>query len=87
MSQFYAARGELSEAEECLKKAYELAKKFDLSPDYNAQNIKFYEGEKHIFSDDAGETAMESIEKIISEDENYADILKDLLRRITNNAD
>lgn len=84
MSQIYASGKHYQEAEECLVKAYELAKKFDESPDYNAQNIKFYKGKRKIFSDDIGVTAMESIERIVSSEENRDDFLKSIWRKITN---
>ncbi|MBP7174650.1 MAG: helix-turn-helix transcriptional regulator [Thermoclostridium sp.] len=84
LSQIYAGGQQFLEAEECLTKAYELAKKFDASPDYNAQNIKFYKGEKQIFGDDTGETAMESIERIISLEESNTEFLKKTLSNIAN---
>lgn len=81
MSQLHAVRHQFRKAEKCLIKAYELAKKFDAAPDYNAQNIKFYKGEKRIFGDDMGETAMESVEKfILIENDDY---LKKIWRNIT----
>lgn len=84
LSQAYAKSDRLQEAEECLVKAYELAEKFDASPDYNAQNIKFYRGKKQIFGDDAGETAMESVERILSMDESNADFLLTAWNKIKN---
>lgn len=85
LSQAYAKSGRFQEAEECLVKAYELAEKFDASPDYNAQNIKFYRGKKQIFGDDAGETAMESVERITSMDESNADFLQTAWHKIKIN--
>lgn len=84
MAQIYANNQQLKEVEECLTKAYELAKKFDASPDYNAQNIKFYKWKKRIFGDDVGDTAMKIIEGIISTTESNADLLKDVWNRLTN---
>ena len=84
MSHAYAGSRQFHEAEECLIKAYELAKKFDASPDYNAQNIKFYKGKKQIFGDDAGQTAMEGVERLISLEESNADFLKNTWSKITN---
>lgn len=85
MAQVYASNQQLKEVEESLIKAYELAKRFDTSPDYNAQNIKFYQGKKRIFSDDTGEKAMESVEKIILMEEINADLLMNIWNRITGN--
>lgn len=84
MSQFYASSQQFLEAEKCLRKAYELAKKFDESPDYNAQNIKFYKGKKQIMGDDMGETAMESVERIILLEESNTDFLKQTWSNISN---
>lgn len=84
MAQIYASNQQLMEAEENLLKAYKLAIKFDASPDYNAQNIKFYRGKKRIFSDDVGETAMDSIEKIILMEESNADYLKNIWSKISS---
>lgn len=84
MSQIYASSKQLLEAEKCLMKAHELAKKFDESPDYNAQNIKFYEGKRQIFGDDVGETAMESVERVILMEESNIDFLKQTWSNITN---
>ncbi|MFT4146998.1 MAG: helix-turn-helix transcriptional regulator [Mobilitalea sp.] len=84
MSQFYSKSQQFPEAEKCLMKAHELAKKFDASPDYNAQNIKFYKGKKEIFGDDTGETAMESVERIILQEESNTDFLKQTWSNITN---
>lgn len=75
MSQTYVSNQQLPEAEKCLMKAYELAKRFDASPDYNAQKVKFYKGKKQIFGDDVGETAMESVERIILMEESNRDFL------------
>mgnify|MGYP001024206478 CR=1 FL=1 len=79
MAQIHAYLSEFDKAGQCLKKAYGLAMKFDTSPDYNAQNIKFYKGKKQIFSDDAGETAMQCVEKMVVESES------DNLMQIWNN--
>lgn len=87
LSQIYASNQLHMEAEKCLMKAHELAKKFDASPDYNAQNIKFYKGEKQIFGDDTGETAMESVERIILQEESNHDFLKQTWSKITNRKD
>jgi len=87
MSQIYASSQQLLEAEKCLIKAHELAKKFDASPDYNAQNIKFYKGKKQIFGDDTGETAMESVERIILLEESNHDFLKQAWSNIINKND
>lgn len=76
MSQVHASDNQLFEAKKCLLKAYDLARVFDSSPDYNAQNIKFYKGDKQIFGDDTGKTAMESVEKIISMEESNADFFR-----------
>jgi len=84
MSQIYAGSKQFTEAEKCLIKAYELAKKFDASPDYNAQNIKFYKGKKQIFGDDTGETAMESVKRLISQEENDTNFLKQTWSNLTN---
>jgi transcriptional regulator with XRE-family HTH domain len=84
MSQFYSSSQQFLEAEKCLIKAHELAKKFDASPDYNAQNIKFYKGKKQIFGDDTGETAMESVERIILLEDRNSDFLKQTWSNITN---
>lgn len=84
MSQFYTSSQQFLEAEKCLMKAHELAKKFDASPDYNAQNIKFYKGKKQIFGDDMGETAMESVERIILLEESNTEFLKQTWSNITN---
>ena len=84
MSQFYTKNQQFLEAENCLMKAHELAKKFDAAPDYNAQNIKFYKGKKQIFGDDTGETAMESVERIILMEESNTDFLKQTWSNITN---
>jgi transcriptional regulator with XRE-family HTH domain len=84
MSQFYASSQQFLEAEKCLMKAHELVKKFDASPDYNAQSIKFYKGKKQIFGDDTGETAMESVERIILMKESNTDFLKQTWSNITN---
>ncbi len=84
MSQFYTKNQQFQEAESCLIKAYEHAKKFDAAPDYNAQNIKFYKGKKQIFGDDTGETAMESVERIILMEESNTDFLKETWSDITN---
>lgn len=84
MSLIYASNQQLQEAEKYLIKAYELAKKFDVSPDYNAQNINFYKGQKHIFGDDTGETAMESVERIISMEESNFEFLKQTWSNISN---
>ncbi len=84
MSQFYTKNQQFQEAENCLRKAHELAKKFDASPDYNAQNIKFYKGKKQIFGDDTGETAMDSVERIILMEESNTDFLQQTWSNITN---
>ena len=84
MSQIYASSQQLLEAEKCLLKAHELAQKFDASPDYNAQNIRFYKGKKQIFGDDTGETAMESVERIILQEESNSEFLKQTWSNITN---
>jgi transcriptional regulator with XRE-family HTH domain len=86
MAQTYACSRQLVEAEKCLKKAYELAKRFDEAPDYNAQNIKFYKGKKLIFGDDAGETAMECIKKFIFMEENNAIFLQQIWNNIIEQA-
>ena len=84
MSQIYAVSQQFPDAEECLMKAHELAKKFDASPDYNAQNIKFYKGKKQIIGDDTGETAMESVERMILLEDSNTDFLKQTWMKITN---
>lgn len=84
MAEAHISNQRFTEANSCLLKAYELAKIFDVSPDYNAQNIKFYQGDKQIFGDDAGETAMASVERIISMYENNADYLKNAWNNIIN---
>ena len=76
MSHFYVASSLEEEAKKCLMTAYERAKAFDEAPDYNAQNIKVYQGKKQIFGDDTGETAMESIERIIQLEGNESETLK-----------
>lgn len=86
MALIYASSQQLQKAEKCLMKAHELAKKFDESPDYNAQNIKFYKGKMQIFGDDLGETAMESVERIILMEENSIIFLKQTWNNITNKA-
>ena len=84
MAQIHTISQQYLEAEQCLLKAYELAKKFDASPDYNAQNIKFYKGKKQIFGEDTGETAMESVERIILLEESTSDFLKETWSKISN---
>lgn len=84
LAQIYGSNKQLNEAEECLKKAYELAKKFDASPDYNAQNIKFYSSKKQIFGDDVGEAAIEIVERIISVAESNAEFLQDIWHKLTS---
>jgi len=87
MAQNYANLKQFGEARKCLQKAYALAQKFDAAPDYNAQNVKFYKGKKLIFGDDAGETAMESIEKIVAADEKTAPFLTQIWNNIINHTD
>jgi len=82
MAQAHVSNQRFPEANSCLLKAYELAKIFDISPDYNAQNIKFYQGDKKIFGDDAGETAMASVERIISMYESNTEYLKNAWNNI-----
>lgn len=86
MAQIYAISHQFEEVEKCLMKAYELAKKFDTSPDYNAQSIKFYKGKERVCGDDMGATAMDSIESIILSDGKAANILKEIWGNITNKA-
>lgn len=86
MAQIYACSQQGAEAEQCLAQAYALAKRFDAAPDYNAQNIRFYKGKKQIFGDDAGETAMESIEKIIFLEVSDAPFLAELWNTVKNKA-
>jgi transcriptional regulator with XRE-family HTH domain len=85
ITQMYACSQQFEEAEKCLLKAYEQAKRFDAAPDYNAQNIKFYKGKKRIFSDGAGETAMESIERILLQEDNKTDFLAKTWSNIIEN--
>jgi len=82
MAGIHAEIRQFKEAEKCLEKAYELAVMFDASPDYNVQNIKFYNGQKLIFSDDSGVTAMESVESIISPQDVNSDFLKKIWSNI-----
>lgn len=85
MAQLHASNQQFTEANSCLLKAYELAKIFDVSPDYNVQNIKFYQGNKQTFGDDAGETAMASVERILAmEDDNG--FLLEAWTKIVNNS-
>ena len=86
MAQIYAISQQFEEAEKCLMKAYELARRFDASPNYNAQNIKFYKGKESVCGDDIGATAMDSIESIIFSDERTADCFKEIWGNITNKA-
>ena len=82
MSHFCIASLQFDKAEDCLRTACDLALRFDKEPDYNAQNIKFYQSKKQIFGDDTGETAMESIERIILLEENNVDFLKQVWNTI-----
>lgn len=84
-AQIHSLCKEFPEAVKCLERAHELAKRFDASPDYNAQNIKFYKGKKQIFGDDAGETAMECIERMIYTEECGAEFLQQAWQNITGN--
>lgn len=87
LAQIYACCQQFGEAEKYLIEAYELAKKFDASPDYNAQNIKFYKGKKMTFGDDVGETAMESVERIIFQEDLNTDFLRIAWSNITKETD
>lgn len=84
MAQVHASSKQLKEAEQCLIKAHELAMKFDASPDYNTQSIKFYQGKKLVFGDDTGETAMESVERIILMEESNSEFLSQTWSNIIN---
>ncbi|MGI6150386.1 MAG: helix-turn-helix domain-containing protein [Christensenellales bacterium] len=53
-------------AREYLKQAEEKAKQFDENPDFSCYGIRFYHGTDHTLYDNAGETALEAIERIIT---------------------
>lgn len=63
------ADGQDLRAMEALKRAEKQAERFDSSPDYGSEGIKFYEGGKEAFAFDSfGETAREGIERMIRDE-------------------
>lgn len=62
-----ASWGYLEEAKEYLTNAYELAKRFDASPIYTMQGIKFFKGMEGegISFDGVGKTAIEAVENFV----------------------
>lgn len=71
----WAIRGEIlltlhekEAAEDSLRKAKNIALKFDEAPDYNARNLRFAASSKPATAfDDMGETAMGSLDGVIKQ--------------------
>ncbi len=65
------------QAERALKKAYAMGKLFNESPDYGAENIRFYHGEKAGIGDDFGEDILDAMEKqILDSEKEYPGLIK-----------
>ena len=79
MMQFQLEKVE--EAKTCLRQAKAVAEVFDASPSYDARNIRFIsQTESASAADDLGATAMESIDRIVSESKNkqWTSVWKDI---------
>lgn len=64
----YSTTGQPNEAKDCLRKAKQIAIKFDAAPDYTSRNIRYCEKvESHVSYDNIGHTAMDSIEQVLKE--------------------
>lgn len=64
----YSTTGQLDEAKDCLRKAKQIALKFDAAPDYTSQNVRYCEKiESHVAYDNIGHTAMDTIEQVLKE--------------------
>lgn len=67
---FSAAEGNLEEAHKFLKKAHEIALRFDAEPVYSMKNQKYYHGPDEARAyDDFGDTAVDSIINLINTQE------------------
>lgn len=75
-SMIYGNMGEFNHTKEYLKKAKDLAKKFDNAPDFSINNVKYFYGKNEAFTDNFGMTAIEGILKTIHLNE---DIKKELM--------
>lgn len=68
-AEFAIEMGDSAKAREYLKKAYDIAVRFDAEPINDMRNLKFYHGSPNARSyDDLGATALEAAEKIIREE-------------------
>lgn len=65
----YSKVGQTENAKDCLRKAREIAMKFDAAPNYTSQNIRYCESfEPQVAYDDLGPTAMDAILCFLKED-------------------
>lgn len=56
-----------AEAQEQLRLALTCARAFDEAPDYSLQGVRFYRGEDKALTDSMGETAMEALRRILTQ--------------------
>lgn len=67
---FSAEEGNLADARKYLKKAHDIALRFDAKPTYSMENQKFYHGDDDARAhDDLGNTAVEAIVNLIDKEE------------------
>lgn len=65
----YQKMGESDKARNCLRKARQIAMEFDAAPDYTTRNIRYCENaELHAAYDNIGNTAMDSIVKVLTDE-------------------
>lgn len=73
---FSAESGNISDAHKYLRKAYDIALRFDANPIYDMRNQKFYHGPKTARAhDDFGDTATDSIVNLINKEEAWHKLL------------
>lgn len=58
------------EAEEAIRQAVACALRFDRTPDYRLNSIRFYDGAKYAVADSLGESTMEGLRRTLDEAEN-----------------
>lgn len=62
-----------------LRQAADCARGFDAAPDFRLQGIRFYRGGEEVLSDSMGETAMDSLRRVLTAHADVKDVLLELL--------
>lgn len=80
---FHLKLGERENAVQCLRRAKEIARRFDAAPNYDVNSLQFVAGNTVASSvDDLGETAMKGISKVVLDFEDHD--FEELWRTIEN---